>query len=333
LTTDLLMERQPGRVVIEMSRVRTVAMVIGFAGGAVGFSGFFVPFFPQGTTTLSNLSNGSYPWFWLVPIFTGMSALALLAPRFGYLASGMAFVPFGTALGVRGFLPIIEPVGPNVSPIFGYGTGFWMVIFGSGVLAAMWLVILTTRRPGGSDSGEASTVDSSEHVEEEGNQPGRVAIEASTVRLVATVIGIVAGAVAFSGFFVPFFTQAFSALSNLSDWSYPWFWLVPIFTGLSVLGLLVPRIGYVASGMALIPLGVACGVRGFVAAITPIGHVNHAFGRYGTGFWMIVVGAGVLSLMWLVVLTTMRFSSDSAETPTVDSSEHDEEEHQPLPVS
>ena len=114
------------------------AALVGFAGGAVGFVGFFLNFFSQGGSSLSSASLG---WFDLVPIFLGLSALALFLPKYKFLFSGLSLISLGLAFGIRSGITSVNI--PNVPHgIFGYGTGFWMITIGSGVLAMAWWVVL-----------------------------------------------------------------------------------------------------------------------------------------------------------------------------------------------
>jgi hypothetical protein len=126
--------------------------------------------------------------------------------------------------------------------------------------------------------------------------------------LLLVALGIIAGAVGFVGFFLDFFNGGSSSLSSANN---GWFDLVPVFIGLSVIGLLIPRFGFVFSGLSLISLGIVFGLRGFISGITS-GAVASRIG-YGTGFWMIVFGAGVLAIIWLLILALMLSPRASAE--------------------
>jgi hypothetical protein len=118
-------------------RERLPTMVLGFAGGVVGFLGFFLNFFNHGGTSLSASSSG---WFDLVPIFIGLSALALFLPKYGFVFSGLPLISLGITFGLRGL------VAGSVAGHAGtsYGTGFWMIAGGSGVLAICWLLLIFT---------------------------------------------------------------------------------------------------------------------------------------------------------------------------------------------
>ena len=111
---------------------RLPAVMIGFAGGVVGFVGFFLNFFSAGGTSLSSASSG---WFDLVPIFIGLSALALFLPKYGFMFSGLSLISLGITFGLRGL--IAGDVAGRAGT--GYGTGFWMITIGSGALALAWL--------------------------------------------------------------------------------------------------------------------------------------------------------------------------------------------------
>jgi hypothetical protein len=109
------------------------------------------------------------------------------------------------------------------------------------------------------------------------------------------LVGLVGGVVAFVGFFLNFFSQGGTSLASTSS---GWFDLIPIFIGLSTMALFLPRYGFAFSGLSLISLGVAFGLRGLIAGLARELHTSSGFG-YGTGFWMIAVGSGVLTLTWL----------------------------------
>lgn len=121
----------------------------------------------------------------------------------------------------------------------------------------------------------------------------------SGVRAVATVVGVIAGGVGFAGFWVNFFSSGDSTLASASS---GWFDLVPIFIGLGVIGLFMPRLNYFFSGLPLISLGVVFGMRGFISGLGRL--FGAAGGRlgYGPGFWMICFGAGILTLaaLWII---------------------------------
>lgn len=110
-----------------------------------------------------------------------------------------------------------------------------------------------------------------------------------------TVLGIAAGAVGFAGFWVNFFSTGGSSLASASS---GWFDLVPIFLGLGVIGLLMPRMNYFFSGLPLISLGITFGMRGFISGLG----VGGSRLGYGPGFWMICIGAGVCTLAALMII-------------------------------
>lgn len=114
-------------------------IALGFAAGVVGFVGFFLDFFTIGHSNLSSFSSG---WFDLIPIFLGLSALALFAPGIWRLLSTLSLISLGIAFGVRGFVAFEGQADPRGLPGYSYGPGFWMIVLGSAVLAlASWLLI------------------------------------------------------------------------------------------------------------------------------------------------------------------------------------------------
>ncbi len=121
-----------------------------------------------------------------------------------------------------------------------------------------------------------------------------------TYRLVASVVGVAAGALGFIGFFLDFFSRSGTSLSSASS---GWFDLVPIFLGLATLAVLVPRYAFPASGLGLGSLGIAFGIHGLAAGLaSQVSRAQGATLGYGIGFWCIVIGSGVLSLAWVALL-------------------------------
>jgi hypothetical protein len=72
-----------------------------------------------------------------VPIFIGLSALALFLPRYGFVFSGLPLISLGITFGFRGLAAGTVAGHPGTS----YGTGVWMITGGSGVLAICWLLM------------------------------------------------------------------------------------------------------------------------------------------------------------------------------------------------
>lgn len=133
-----------GRQVDQRSRLgardrtlgRLPKVIIGLIGGGVAFGGFFVDFLNTGGSSLASASSG---WFDLVPIFVGLSVLAFFLPRFGFVFSGLSLISLGVTFGFRGLISGLHASGGT-----GYGTGFWMVTVGSGVLALAWMAEMVT---------------------------------------------------------------------------------------------------------------------------------------------------------------------------------------------
>jgi hypothetical protein len=116
-------------------------------------------------------------------------------------------------------------------------------------------------------------------------------------RILLMALGVIAGAAGFVGFFLDFFTRGNTSLSAASS---GWFDLIPVFIGLSVIGLFIPRFGFVFSGLSLISLGIVFGLRGIFSGAAPSALASQV--GYGIGFWMIAFGAGVLAIIWLLIL-------------------------------
>jgi hypothetical protein len=151
----------------------------------------------------------------------------------------------------------------------------------------------------GDEPGEAARVESdesrvpSESREAVENPKTSAKGPAIEPRIPLMAFGVLAGAAGFVGFFLDFFTRGNTSLSAASS---GWFDLIPIFIGLSVIGLFIPRFGFVFSGLSLISLGIVFGLRGIFSggALSQVG--------FGIGFWMIAIGAGVLAIIWLLIL-------------------------------
>jgi hypothetical protein len=123
---------------------------------------------------------------------------------------------------------------------------------------------------------------------------------------VYTGVGLVAGIVAFVGYFVDFFAGSGNALSQAGSSWYGdgWYVWVPIFVGLATVGLFLPRIGLVFSGFAMGALGIALGIRGTVNQVTTA--LRQPGPGYAAGFWMIVIGSALLTLAWVAILARGR---------------------------
>jgi hypothetical protein len=130
---------------------------------------------------------------------------------------------------------------------------------------------------------------------------GEVKAAFSGDRLIFTAVGLIAGVVGFVGFFLNFFAGSNNSLASASS---AWYDMVPIFIGLSTLGLLVPRLGLVFSGFAMGGLGIALGIRGTIDQVTQA--LRQPGPGYDIGFWMITIGAGVLTLAWIAILARDR---------------------------
>jgi hypothetical protein len=121
--------------------LRLVLVLIGLAGGAIGFWGFFVNLFHKPDTALYRASSG---WFDLVPIFIGIGTIGLAMPGgLKALTSGLPLLSMGIVFGIHGFIGgLIRAVG---GPSWGYG--FYMISVGSGILtvASLSLVALWLR--------------------------------------------------------------------------------------------------------------------------------------------------------------------------------------------
>lgn len=121
-------------------------------------------------------------------------------------------------------------------------------------------------------------------------------------RVMFTTLGLAAGVVGFVGYWMNFFAQGNSSLSSANSW---WYNLVPIFIGLGLIGLFMPRMNYFFSGLPLIALGLVFGIRGDTPAIQLLAgaaHVPTGNLSYGPGFWMVAIGAGVLTLCALMII-------------------------------
>ncbi len=124
-------------------------------------------------------------------------------------------------------------------------------------------------------------------------KPNQRAVFATlTLAQILQLVGFTAGAVAFAGFFVDFFGVGGTTLASANSF---WFDLVPITVGISALCVFLPVRGYVVSGLPLIAVGIAFGLRGITDAAT-IGAPG-----YGAGFWMIVFGSIALTFCWAAI--------------------------------
>jgi hypothetical protein len=122
--------------------LRLVLVVIGLAGGAIGFWGFFVNFFHQPNTGLYNANS---VWFDLIPIFIGIGAIGLALPGgLKAFTSGLPLLSMGIVFGIHGIFGTIAHAGAPLS----WGHGFYMISIGSGVLtlASLSLVALWLRQ-------------------------------------------------------------------------------------------------------------------------------------------------------------------------------------------
>ena len=122
--------------------LRLALVLIGLAGGAIGFWGFFVNFFHQPNTALYSSST---VWFDLIPIFIGIGAIGLAMPGgLRAFTSGLPLLSMGIVFGIHGvFVGFTRPGfrGPS------WGYGFYMISVGSGILtlASLSLVALWLR--------------------------------------------------------------------------------------------------------------------------------------------------------------------------------------------
>ena len=127
--------------------LRLVLVLVGLAGGAIGFWGFFVNFFHQPNTGLYSASS---VWFDLIPIFIGIGAIGLAMPGgLRAFTSGLPLLSMGIVFGIHGvFVGLTRGA---LRPSSGYG--FYMISVGSGILtfASLSLVALwlrdVSRRP------------------------------------------------------------------------------------------------------------------------------------------------------------------------------------------
>jgi hypothetical protein len=123
------------------SVLRLVLVLIGLAGGAIGFWGFFVNFFHRPNTGLYSVGS---VWFDLIPIFIGIGLIGLAMP--GWLTaftSGLPLLAMGIVFGIHGTLGGGVVAGLGAS----WGYGFYMISAGSGILtlASLSLVALWIR--------------------------------------------------------------------------------------------------------------------------------------------------------------------------------------------
>ncbi len=151
-----------------------------------------------------------------------------------------------------------------------------------------------------------------------GGQPDRAKRSATVLkvlRLVLVLIGLAAGAIGFWGFFVNFFHQPNTGLYSLSSVSFD---LVPISIGLGAIGLALPwGLPAFTSGLPLLAMGIVLGIHGFFG--TFVRFPPRDAPSWGYGFYMIVVGAGVLTLASLSLVAlwlwqTRRQVQDSRRT-------------------
>ena len=123
------------------SVLRVVLVLIGLAGGAIGFWGFFVNLFHKPNTGLYSVGS---VWFDLIPIFIGIGVIGLAMP--GWLTaftSGLPLLAMGIVFGIHGILGggVVGGLGAS------WGYGFYMISVGSGILtlASLSLVALWIR--------------------------------------------------------------------------------------------------------------------------------------------------------------------------------------------
>lgn len=122
--------------------LRLLVVLIGLAGGTIGFWGFFVNFFHQPNTGLYSASS---VWFDLIPIFIGIGAIGLALPGgLKAFTSGLPLLSMGIVFGIHGIFGTITHGGPLLS----WGYGFYMISIGSGILtlASLSLVGLWLRQ-------------------------------------------------------------------------------------------------------------------------------------------------------------------------------------------
>ena len=125
---------------------------------------------------------------------------------------------------------------------------------------------------------------------------GLLAIERRTGQQVQVLIGLTGGIVGFAGFFVDFFSAGGTTLASASS---GWFDLVPILTGIATVALLLPRFR-IFSGLGLVSVGIAFGLRGVISGLADLFPHSRAVG-YGAGFWMVVIGSAVVAAAGLVL--------------------------------
>jgi hypothetical protein len=125
------------------SVLRLVLVLIGLAGGAIGFWGFFVNLVHKPNTGLYSVGS---VWFDLIPIFIGIGVIGLAMP--GWLTaftSGLPLLAMGIVFGIHGILGGVVVGGQGLGTSWGYG--FYMISAGSGILtlASLSLVALWNR--------------------------------------------------------------------------------------------------------------------------------------------------------------------------------------------
>lgn len=126
------------------SVLRLVLVLIGLAGGAIGFWGFFVNFLHKPNTGLYGVGS---VWFDLIPIVIGIGVIGLAKP--GWLTaftSGLPLLAMGIVFGIHGILGGVVVGGRGLGTSWGYG--FYMISAGSGILtlASLSLVALWIRQ-------------------------------------------------------------------------------------------------------------------------------------------------------------------------------------------
>ena len=265
--------------------LRLVTTTVGLGAAVLGIWGFFINIIHSANTSLS----GSSGWWRLMPISIGVAALGLLIPRARYFTAGLPLL----ALGMLFFLgPLVSHPHPGGS---NPGYGFWMIAVGSGILTLVALMnvsidlVLGNSANGPSEGAKADGTAHPEAVQRKSPRPRRWAIGG---------FGLAAGAVAFAGYFVNFYSHE----PALSSWNVGgWWFFVPISTGLGTLGLLIRRAPLFTSGLPLMAMGLALGF--FVYEST----VRIPFPPLGYGFWMITVGAGGVVLAgWGLIVFDLR---------------------------
>ncbi len=254
--------------------MRLALILIGVAGGVVGFWGYFVNFVNYPHHPHTGLYLNSSVWFDLIPISIGLGTIGLALPRaLRVFTSGLPLLAMGIAFSIRGIFGDLI-TNPFVSS---WGYGFYMISVGSGVVTLASLLLVATsaqqmvvRRAGDEDRPDLAMPEPEDLPL--GNKPDNATPRATLLAalpLILALIGLAGGVVGFWGFFINFFH--YHSDSALSRFSSVWFDLILVSIGLGTIDFALPGIlRAFTSGFSLLALGIAFGIHGLFQGPPPI---------------------------------------------------------------